>query len=177
MKVYLWTLYIIFFQTLQLILLGFAVSNINQSFWFHLESGCLLPSLPSNAVFDGTSGIGFICDLNDNIVAPWPTTSYSLPSSCNRSTYKLPPPYHNFSIVLCNIFTVTKPKTYLHYEQFLIHLFLLFMELQLQNFHLFLQQRLHKMVRTILLYFYKLVFQVWSSLHFKAMAVVKYRVS
>ncbi|KAL3017556.1 hypothetical protein AAZX31_06G285300 [Glycine max] len=53
------------------------------------ESGCLLPSLPSNAVFDGTSGIGFICDLNDNIVAPWPTTSYSLPSSCNRTT-KLP---------------------------------------------------------------------------------------
>ncbi|KAG4390461.1 hypothetical protein GLYMA_06G305300v4 [Glycine max] len=40
-------------------------------------------------VFDGTSGIGFICDLNDNIVAPWPTTSYSLPSSCNRTT-KLP---------------------------------------------------------------------------------------
>ncbi|QCD87923.1 hypothetical protein DEO72_LG3g2463 [Vigna unguiculata] len=53
------------------------------------ESGCLLPSLPSNAVFDGTSGIGFICDLNDNIVAPWPTSSYLLPSSCNRTT-KLP---------------------------------------------------------------------------------------
>ncbi|XP_022634307.1 uncharacterized GPI-anchored protein At1g61900 isoform X4 [Vigna radiata var. radiata] len=48
------------------------------------ESGCLLPSLPSNAVFDGTSGIGFICDLNDNIVAPWPTSSYLLSSSCNR---------------------------------------------------------------------------------------------
>jgi len=56
---------------------------------FHAESGCLLPSLPSNAVFDGTSGIGFICDLNDNIVAPWPTSSYLLPSSCNRSMYKL----------------------------------------------------------------------------------------
>ncbi|XP_047168135.1 uncharacterized GPI-anchored protein At1g61900-like isoform X4 [Vigna umbellata] len=53
------------------------------------ESGCLLPSLPSNAVFDGTSGIGFICDLNDNIVAPWPTSSYLLSSSCNRTT-KLP---------------------------------------------------------------------------------------
>ncbi|KAK7263527.1 hypothetical protein RJT34_31118 [Clitoria ternatea] len=52
-------------------------------------SGCLLPSLPSDAVFDGTSGIGFICDLNDNIVAPWPSTSNSLPSSCNR-TAKLP---------------------------------------------------------------------------------------
>ncbi|XP_047168134.1 uncharacterized GPI-anchored protein At1g61900-like isoform X3 [Vigna umbellata] len=51
------------------------------------ESGCLLPSLPSNAVFDGTSGIGFICDLNDNIVAPWPTSSYLLSSSCNRSLF------------------------------------------------------------------------------------------
>ncbi|XP_061350342.1 uncharacterized GPI-anchored protein At1g61900-like [Gastrolobium bilobum] len=53
------------------------------------ESGCLLPSLPSDAVFDGISGIGFICDLNDNIVAPWPSTSYPLSSSCNRTT-KLP---------------------------------------------------------------------------------------
>ncbi|XP_029130374.1 uncharacterized GPI-anchored protein At1g61900 isoform X1 [Cajanus cajan] len=53
------------------------------------ESGCLLPSMPSDAVFDETTGIGFICDLNDNIVAPWPTTSYLFPSSCNRST-KLP---------------------------------------------------------------------------------------
>ncbi|KAF7823136.1 putative GPI-anchored protein [Senna tora] len=49
------------------------------------ESGCLLPSLPSDAVFDSTSGIGFICDLNDNIVAPWPSTSYAAASSCNRS--------------------------------------------------------------------------------------------
>ncbi|CAK8575400.1 unnamed protein product [Lathyrus sativus] len=53
------------------------------------ESGCLLPSLPSDAVFDRTSGIGFICDLNDNIVAPWPSTSYALQSACNRTT-KLP---------------------------------------------------------------------------------------
>ncbi|XP_027345512.1 uncharacterized GPI-anchored protein At1g61900-like [Abrus precatorius] len=52
-------------------------------------SGCLLPSLPSDATFDETSGIGFICDLNDNIVAPWPSMSYLLPSSCNRTT-KLP---------------------------------------------------------------------------------------
>nr|AFK46165.1 unknown [Lotus japonicus] len=49
-------------------------------------SGCLLPSLPSDAIFYRTSGIGFICDLNDNIVAPWPSTSYPLPSSCNRTT-------------------------------------------------------------------------------------------
>ncbi|XP_039689866.1 uncharacterized GPI-anchored protein At1g61900 isoform X2 [Medicago truncatula] len=53
------------------------------------ESGCLLPSLPSDASFDRTSGIGFICDLNDNVVAPWTSTSYALQSSCNRTT-KLP---------------------------------------------------------------------------------------
>ncbi|WJX49914.1 hypothetical protein P8452_36291 [Trifolium repens] len=53
------------------------------------DSGCLLPSLPSDAEFDETSGIGFTCDLNDNIVAPWPSKSYALQSSCNRTT-KLP---------------------------------------------------------------------------------------
>ncbi|CDP16478.1 unnamed protein product [Coffea canephora] len=42
---------------------------------YHLyspESGCLLPSLPSDVTFNGSFGIGFICDLNDNIVASWP---------------------------------------------------------------------------------------------------------
>ncbi|KAI4322552.1 hypothetical protein L6164_022234 [Bauhinia variegata] len=53
------------------------------------ESGCLLPSLPSDATFDRNSGIGFICDLNDNIIAPWPSTSDEFDSSCNRTT-KLP---------------------------------------------------------------------------------------
>jgi hypothetical protein len=51
---------------------------------FHLESGCLLPSLPSDATFDQYSGISFICDLNDNIPAPWPSTS-QLSASCNKS--------------------------------------------------------------------------------------------
>ncbi|KAE8733183.1 Detected protein of unknown function [Hibiscus syriacus] len=46
-------------------------------------SGCLLPSLPSDATLDKFSGISFICDLNDNILAQWP--SMSLPaSSCNK---------------------------------------------------------------------------------------------
>ncbi|XLS85758.1 hypothetical protein HN51_035924 [Arachis hypogaea] len=54
------------------------------------EFGCLLPSLSSDAVFDKSSDVGFMCDLNDNIVAPWPSSSSSLlPSSCNRTT-KLP---------------------------------------------------------------------------------------
>ncbi|KAJ6292403.1 hypothetical protein OIU78_024557 [Salix suchowensis] len=52
------------------------------------ESGCLLPSLPSDATFDQYSGISFICDLNDNIPAPWPSTS-QLSASCNK-TIKIP---------------------------------------------------------------------------------------
>ncbi|KAL1290748.1 hypothetical protein HN51_059257 [Arachis hypogaea] len=54
------------------------------------EFGCLLPSLSSDAIFDKSSDVGFMCDINDNIVAPWPSSSSSLlPSSCNRKT-KLP---------------------------------------------------------------------------------------
>lgn len=49
------------------------------------ENGCLLPSLPSDATFDRSSGIGFLCDLNDNIPAPWPTTSQVSASSCNKT--------------------------------------------------------------------------------------------
>ncbi|XP_034210174.1 uncharacterized GPI-anchored protein At1g61900-like isoform X2 [Prunus dulcis] len=53
------------------------------------EYGCLLPSLPSDATYDITSGISFICDLNDNIAAPWPSSSSDHPSSCKKTT-KLP---------------------------------------------------------------------------------------
>ncbi|XP_014516976.1 uncharacterized GPI-anchored protein At1g61900 [Vigna radiata var. radiata] len=49
------------------------------------EAGCLLPSLPSDATFDRISGISFLCDLNDNIPAPWPSTSQLTSSSCNKS--------------------------------------------------------------------------------------------
>lgn len=52
------------------------------------ESGCLLPSLPSDATYD-TSGVGFVCDLNDHIPAPWPSTSQLPTSSCNK-TIKIP---------------------------------------------------------------------------------------
>ncbi|KAK6124463.1 hypothetical protein DH2020_041793 [Rehmannia glutinosa] len=48
------------------------------------ESGCLLPSLPSDVVFDKSAGVSFLCDLNDNIPAPWPATS-QLPASCQNS--------------------------------------------------------------------------------------------
>ncbi|PPD89006.1 hypothetical protein GOBAR_DD14053 [Gossypium barbadense] len=52
-------------------------------------SGCLLPSLPSDATFDKFSGISFICDLNDNIPAPWPNPSLLPASSCNK-TVRIP---------------------------------------------------------------------------------------
>ncbi|XP_010276075.1 PREDICTED: uncharacterized GPI-anchored protein At1g61900-like isoform X2 [Nelumbo nucifera] len=65
------------------VLRGLSNCNVNK------ESGCLLPSLPSDATFDKSSGISFLCDLNDNIAAPWPSTSQIPSSSCNK-TIKLP---------------------------------------------------------------------------------------
>ncbi|CAA2954706.1 Hypothetical predicted protein [Olea europaea subsp. europaea] len=53
------------------------------------ESGCLLPSLPSDVIFDQSAGVTFLCDLNDNIPAPWPSTSQLPASSCNK-TVKIP---------------------------------------------------------------------------------------
>lgn len=53
------------------------------------ESGCLLPSLPSDATYDQYTGISFHCDLNDNIPAPWPSKSQLPVSSCNK-TVKIP---------------------------------------------------------------------------------------
>ncbi|TMW93801.1 hypothetical protein EJD97_011149 [Solanum chilense] len=48
-------------------------------------SGCLLSSLPSDAILDKTAGISFVCDLNDNIPAPWPSMSQLPASSCKKS--------------------------------------------------------------------------------------------
>ncbi|KAJ8761146.1 hypothetical protein K2173_001202 [Erythroxylum novogranatense] len=53
------------------------------------ESGCLLPSLPSDATLDKYTGISFICDLNDNIPASWPSSSQLSASSCNK-TVRIP---------------------------------------------------------------------------------------
>lgn len=52
-------------------------------------SGCLLPSLPSDVVLDQSTGINFVCDLNDNIPAPCPSLSHLPVSSCNK-TVKIP---------------------------------------------------------------------------------------
>ncbi|KAL4555577.1 hypothetical protein LXL04_038200 [Taraxacum kok-saghyz] len=40
-------------------------------------SGCLFPSLPFDVTYDQSTGIGFKCDLNDNVAAPWPSSSPS----------------------------------------------------------------------------------------------------
>ncbi|KAL8491803.1 hypothetical protein ACS0TY_023416 [Phlomoides rotata] len=37
--------------------------------------GCLLQSLPADMKYDNSSGLTFICDLRDNIEAPWPSSS------------------------------------------------------------------------------------------------------
>ncbi|GLU23300.1 hypothetical protein SLE2022_393200 [Rubroshorea leprosula] len=52
-------------------------------------SGCLLPSSPSDATLDKSTGISFICDLNDNIPAPWPSMTQLPASSCNK-TVRIP---------------------------------------------------------------------------------------
>ncbi|XP_076945652.1 putative GPI-anchored protein At1g61900 [Bidens hawaiensis] len=52
------------------------------------ESGCLLPSLPTDATFD-RSRVSFLCDLNDHIPATWPSVLHPAPSSCNK-TVKIP---------------------------------------------------------------------------------------
>ncbi|KAK9053341.1 hypothetical protein SSX86_029974 [Deinandra increscens subsp. villosa] len=41
------------------------------------DSGCLFPSLPFDVTYDQSSGIDFKCDLNDNVAAPWPPSSYA----------------------------------------------------------------------------------------------------
>ncbi|PSS14419.1 putative GPI-anchored protein [Actinidia chinensis var. chinensis] len=46
------------------------------------DSGCLLPSLPMDATYDKSYGISFVCDLNDNVAAPWPSSSFLPASSC-----------------------------------------------------------------------------------------------
>ncbi|CAH2047954.1 unnamed protein product [Thlaspi arvense] len=62
----------------------FSVCHISLKDFSLQESGCLLPSLPSDAIFDQDSGISFTCDLNDNIPAPWPSSSQSSASTSVR---------------------------------------------------------------------------------------------
>ncbi|XP_011047725.1 PREDICTED: uncharacterized GPI-anchored protein At1g61900 [Populus euphratica] len=39
------------------------------------QQGCLLRSLPPDVILDNSTGFSFTCDLNDNIEAPWPSSS------------------------------------------------------------------------------------------------------
>nr|BAK03275.1 predicted protein [Hordeum vulgare subsp. vulgare] len=61
------------------------ISNCNVNGVGSQESGCLLPSMPSDASFDPSSGISFTCDLNDNIAAPWSPSLQASASTCNKS--------------------------------------------------------------------------------------------
>ncbi|KAL7213517.1 hypothetical protein ACSBR2_016111 [Camellia fascicularis] len=73
------------------------------------EYGCLLPSLPSDVIFDTSSGVTFMCDLNDNIPAPWPS-GFQIPSLCNK-TVKIPA-----------LPAATSGQSGLHGEDFMFHL-------------------------------------------------------
>ncbi|PWA83636.1 hypothetical protein CTI12_AA165280 [Artemisia annua] len=55
------------------------------------DSGCLFPSLPLDVTYDESTGIGFKCDLNDNVAAPWPNSqAYSPAPSSNTNLPALP---------------------------------------------------------------------------------------
>ncbi|XP_022761586.1 uncharacterized GPI-anchored protein At1g61900-like isoform X1 [Durio zibethinus] len=55
------------------------------------QQGCLLRSLPSDMVFDNSTGYSFTCDLTDNIAAPWPSSSsMSSLSLCVPAEMSLP---------------------------------------------------------------------------------------
>ncbi|KAJ6908664.1 hypothetical protein NC651_018909 [Populus alba x Populus x berolinensis] len=45
------------------------------NFLFHSIIGCLLRSLPPDVILDNSTGFSITCDLNDNIAAPWPSSS------------------------------------------------------------------------------------------------------
>jgi hypothetical protein len=109
--------------------------------------------LPSDATYDKTSGVSFVCDLNDNIAAPWPPKSYAPASTCNKSMAQMLNLLFSMESifaykVLLPLFTARTPTF------FFIDFFLDFMELQLPNFHNSPQQHLHKVVRDLGLYCY-----------------------
>lgn len=86
--------------------------------WFYAESGCLLPSMPSDASFDPASGISFTCDLNDNIAAPWPSSLQASSSSCNKCMLRTCSADHAF-LFSCSIYIFT----HLHFSGCFLKLF------------------------------------------------------
>lgn len=155
----------------------FSENSINFNFIlsnFSLGSGCLLSSLPSDATNDKTSTIGFVCDLNDNIAAPWPSNSSVPAFTCNKSMDEM----LNFPCQLnliyffyiesfsCTIIVPSQPTSNLLIVPFslppFINLFPDLMELQLPLFQHSQQQHLHKVVSGLeqvsLFFFLKVVF-------------------
>ncbi|KAH0650956.1 hypothetical protein KY284_030868 [Solanum tuberosum] len=63
----------------------FDLCHVNLKDFSLQESGCLLPSLPTDLTYDQTSGIGIICDLNDNVAAPWSSPYSGAASTCNKT--------------------------------------------------------------------------------------------
>ncbi|KAG5596847.1 hypothetical protein H5410_038079, partial [Solanum commersonii] len=68
----------------------FDLCHVNLKDFSLQESGCLFPSLPTDLTYDQTSGIGFICDLNDNVAAPWSSPYSGAASTCNKTAAVLP---------------------------------------------------------------------------------------
>ncbi|CAO2838214.1 unnamed protein product [Amaranthus hypochondriacus] len=54
------------------------------------QQGCLLRSQPADVVFDNITGYSFTCDLNDNIGAPWPSSSSTASFSLCAPEMSLP---------------------------------------------------------------------------------------
>ncbi|CAN4081476.1 unnamed protein product [Withania somnifera] len=54
------------------------------------QEGCLLRSYPADLVFDNSTGFSFTCDLNDNIAAPWPSSSTATSLSLCAPEMSLP---------------------------------------------------------------------------------------
>nr|GEU57204.1 uncharacterized GPI-anchored protein At1g61900-like [Tanacetum cinerariifolium] len=72
------------------------------------DSGCLFPSLPLDVTYDESTGIGFKCDLNDNVAAPWPNSkAYSPAASSNMNLPALPEAASLHSGLRSNVFVLT----------------------------------------------------------------------
>lgn len=126
---------------------------------FSLDSGCLFPSLPSDVSYDQNTGISFVCDLNDNLEASWPSTSFVPASSCNQSMLQMlyfPFLFQTiFSSNLKQFVYIAVVAVYPPYStppsilfQFYVEtdLFLHKMYMQLSKFLCSLRQHLHKVV-------------------------------
>lgn len=65
--------------------------------------GCLLHSLPTDVVFDNSTGYSFMCDLNDDTEAPWPSSSsMSSLSLCAEKSLPARPNFKNAGNMGCS---------------------------------------------------------------------------